>query len=230
VKSLIKSIAMIPLCAGALAAQTIGSLPDKSPYSDFSDGQRFGVVVGYLLTGNDAVGVQQKSAPAFGVRYDLPVGGPAYLWAQVFTSQSTRIILDYTQSAANRNIGSKNTGLIDAEVGLGMSMTGLRTWHKLQPLVNVGVGIVGGMGDAADVSGYQMMPAFTFSTGLGVRYVTGKNSEFRADFGFHFWDLKYPDNYRSTQGDAIAIKPNGGLSSFTASGLLTLGWSLRPFH
>ena len=229
-KKFLVVIALLALATTAAAAQTIGTLPDKSPFLDLHDGQRFGLVVGFLATGHDAVGVQQKSAPAYGVRYDLAVGGPAYLTGEIFASRSTRTIYDYTKSAATRNLTSQTTGLINANIGLGLSLTGTRSWHKLQPLVNVGVGIVGGLGDKADISGYQIRPAFSFSLGVGARYVTGKNSELRADAGFYFWSLKYPDSYRSTQGDAIAIRPTGALDSFTTNGLITIGWTLRSFR
>ena len=223
-------IALVAASATTAAAQTIGSLPDKSPFLDTSDKQRFGIIAGWLFTGSDAVGVQQKSAPAIGARYDLSVGGPAYLTASFFTSRSTRAVFDYTRPAASRNTGTQSTGLINANVGLALSLTGERSWHRIQPLFNLGAGIVGGLGDKADVSGYQIRPAFSFYTGFGVRFVTGKNSEFRADVGAYFWSLKYPDLYRSTQGDPIAIKPTGSLDSFTANGLLTLGWTLRSFR
>ncbi len=223
-------MALLASSAATAAAQTVGSLPDKSPFLDTGDKQRFGLVFGYLFTGKDAVGVAQKSAPAYGVRYDLAVGGPAYLTAEVFASRSTRAIFDYTKPAATRNVGTQTTGLINANIGLAVALTGTRSWHQLQPLFNIGAGIAGGLGDKADISGYQIRPGFSFFTGLGVRYITGKNSEFRADAGFYFWTLKYPDLYRSTQGDPIAIKPNGALDSFTANGLITIGWSLRSFR
>jgi hypothetical protein len=216
--------------ASTLGAQTIGTLPDQSPYNDLHDTQRFGLVAGWLATGRDAVGVGPKSAPIVGVRYDLAIGGPMYLTGTLFGTSTTRTILDYSRSAANRDIGTEATGLVNANVSVAMSLTGQRTWHHLEPLVNLGVGIVSAPGDKIDVSGYTFGTLLAFSYGAGLRYATGKNSELRLDVNQYWWQLKYPPLYRSTQGDPIAIKPTGGLSSYTANTALSLTWSVRHFR
>ncbi|HEV8411613.1 MAG TPA: hypothetical protein VGQ30_13970, partial [Gemmatimonadaceae bacterium] len=61
-KSLI-AIALVIATAATGAAQTVGSLPDKSPFLDVHDGMRIGIVAGWLATGSDPVGVGPKSAP-----------------------------------------------------------------------------------------------------------------------------------------------------------------------
>jgi hypothetical protein len=216
--------------APVLGAQTLGSLPDRSPYLDLDDSQRFGLIAGWLATGSDAVGVNPKSAPMVGVRYDLAIGGPMYLTGTVFGTSTTRTVLDYTKSAATRDIGSQGLGLVGANVSVAMALTGRRSWHHIQPLVNVGVGLVSGPGDKLDISGYQFGTKLAFSYGFGVRYATGRNSEFRFDLNQYWWKLSYPALYRSTQGDPVAIKPTGSLSSFAANTALTIGWSLRRFR
>lgn len=223
-------LAILLSCGSTLAAQTIGSVPDKSPYLDLHDGMRFGVVAGWLATGTDAVGVGPKSAPMLGLRFDLAVGGPVYLTGSLFGVSTSRTVLDYTKSAATRDIGTQSTALVNANVAIAMSLTGLRTWHRLQPLVNLGVGVVGAAGDKADVSGFKLGTMLSFSYGFGVRYSTGRNSELRFDLNQYWWQIKYPDLYRSTQGDPVAIKPTGGLSSYTANTALTIAWSLRSFR
>jgi len=230
VKKLILAVAMILSSAPSLAAQTVGSLPDQSPYLDLRDGQRFGLVAGWLATGTDAVGVGPKSAPMLGFRYDLSVGGPVYLTGSLFGVNTTRKVLDYAKGPASRDIGTQGTGLVNANVSVAMALTGQRTWHRLQPLVNIGVGIVSGVGDKIDVSGYTTPTMLSFSYGFGVRYATGHNSEFRVDVNQYWWQLKYPDSYRSTQGGPIAIKPTGSLGSYTANTALTLAWSVRSFR
>ncbi|MFI5246133.1 MAG: hypothetical protein ACHQQR_12950 [Gemmatimonadales bacterium] len=230
-KSLLsRTFALLLACGSSLAAQTVGSVPDKSPYLDLHDGMRFGVVAGWLATGSDVVGVGPKSAPMVGLRYDLAVGGPVYITGSLFGVSTTRTVLDYTKNAATRNIGTQSTTLVDANVAVAMSLTGLRTWHHLQPLVSLGVGVVGAPGDKADVSGFTLGTMLAFSYGFGVRYSTGRNSELRFDLNQYWWQLKYPDLYRSTQGDPVAIKPTGGLSSYTANTALTIAWSLRSFR
>lgn len=229
-KKPVLACALIVFSAAAGGAQTVGSLPDQSPFLDLRDGQRFGVIAGWLATGRDPVGVGPKSAPMVGVRYDLAVGGPVYLTGTLFGASTTRTVLDYTKSASNRDIGTQGTGLVDANVSVALSLTGLRTWHHLQPLVNLGVGVASGVGDQTDISGYKTGMMFSFNYGFGVRYSTGKNSEFRFDLNQYWWQLKYPPLYRSTQGSPVAIRPTGSLSAYTANTALTVGWSIRSFR
>jgi hypothetical protein len=229
-KSHVLTLALLCSAGSTLAAQTIGSLPDKSPYLDVHDEQRIGIVGGWLATGNDVVGVNPKSGPYVGVRYDLAIGGPMYLTGTVFGTSTTRTIFDYTRSAATRNLATQSTGLLVADVSAAISLTGPRTWHHLQPLINVGVGVVTAPGDKEDVSGYIFGTQFLFSYGLGVRYVTGHSSELRLDLNQYWWQVHYPDLYRSTQGDPVAIRPTGNLNSYTTNTALTIAYTLRIFR
>ena len=153
-----------------------------------------------------------------------------YLTGTLFGASTTRTVLDYTKSAATRDIGTQGTGLVNVNVAVALSLTGPRSWHRLQPLVNLGVGVVSAPGDKVDVSGYAIGTQFSFSYGFGVRWVTGRNSEFRFDLNQYWWQLKYPELYRSTQGDPVAIKAAGSLDSYTANTALTIGWTLRRFR
>lgn len=224
------ALALLIAFAPMAGAQVVGTLPDKSPFLDLHDGPQLGFVAGWLATGRDAVGVNAKSAAMVGARYDLSIGGPVYVTGMVFGGTTRRTVLDYTKAAALRNTGTRSLDLIDASVAIALSLTGKRTWHHLQPLVNIGVGVVSGPGDQGDISGYSFATAFQFSYGAGLRLVTSSRSEFRLDVNQFLWELKYPPLYRSTQGDPVAIKPTGSLSSWTANTGLTLAWSLRAFR
>ena len=224
------ALAALVALAPALHAQVVGTLPDQSPYLDIQDGQRLSVVAGWLQTGHDAVGVNAKSAPMYGVRYDLSIGGAAYISGVLFGASTDRTVLDYTKAVAHRDIGTHSLALIDGSAQLGLSLTGRRTWHRLQPLIYIGAGVVSGLGDTFDVSDDIFGTSFQFSYGAGLRFVASRNSEFRLDIQQYWWELKYPPLYRSTQGDPVAIKPTGSLSSWTANTALTLGWTFYMFR
>lgn len=228
-KSLL-AVALLIATGASLGAQVVGTLPDQSPFLDVQDGQRLTAFAGWLVAGHDAVGVNARSAPMFGARYDLSIGGPVYVTGLLFGASTDRTVLDYTKAAAHRNIGTQSFALLDASVQLGVALTGKRTWHRLQPLVNIGAGVVGGAGDPGDISGYAFQTSFQFSYGAGLRFIASKNSEFRLDINQYWWELKYPPLYRSTQGDPVAIKPTGSLSSWTANTALTLGWTFYTFR
>jgi len=213
-----------------LHAQEVGSLPEKSPYNDLRDGQRIGLVFGYLSTGRDPVGVNPQSGQLIGARYDWYAGGPVYLTGRLFTVASTRDILDYTKKPAFRLVGTQRCDIWGADVGMAMALTGNRSWHGFQPLVNLGVGMAGAPDDKEDVSHFSFSPTFAFSYGLGLRLVTGRNSEVRADVSWYYWQMKYPDLYRSTQGDTLAIRPTGSLSPYVGNRAVSVSWTLGIFR
>jgi hypothetical protein len=187
VSSLGAQVATPPLpptpAPAAPTSKPVGSFPDDSPYRDIGpDASRFGLVAGYLFTKKDEAGVGPKSMPLFGIRHDLHITGPAYMTTRLLGGTTTRTVLDYTKKAAQRNVGTKSTPMIAGDIGITMSATGDRTWHNLQPLFNVGLGIVSFPGDRdTDVSGFRLGTKLEFTYGLGARYITGKNSELRFD-------------------------------------------------
>jgi opacity protein-like surface antigen len=216
----------------APTAKPVGSFPDDSPFRDIGpDASRLGFVVGYLFTKKDEAGVGPKSMPLFGIRHDLHIAGPAYLTTRLLGGSTSRTVLDYTKKPAQRNVGTKSTAMIAGDVGISMSATGDRTWHNLQPLINVGVGIASFTGDKdTDVSGFRLGTKFEFTYGLGARYITGKNSELRFDLSWYAWQLKYPTTYRSTAVDPIAIKPTGTLSPWAGNRLISVGYTFGVFR
>lgn len=224
------TLAMGPTLGSRLPAQVVGALPERSPFADIRGGQRVGVVTGWMVTGRDPASVGPKGGPMIGARYDLHAGGPAYLTARLIGFSSERDILDYTKKVAQRRVGTRPGAILGTDLGLTIAATGDRSWRRLQPLMHSGAGLVFGIGDRSDVSGYRFATAFTFSWGLGARYVTGRTSELRADVTWYYWGLKYPETYRSTEGDTVAIRPSGTLSPWTGNRALTVSWTWGIFR
>jgi len=225
--------AILIAAVGATAnAQTIGTEPGNSLYADVVDGQRLSVIGGVIMYGKDPAKVGPKgSSPLAGLRYDVHMGGPAYFTARFLTGHSYRDILDYNQPSATRKVREKPSFLLLTDIGVTVSLTGERTWRGVQPLLFGGVGFALAPGDTRkDVSGYTFGNKFAFSTGLGVRWRTTKNTQFRADLGWYYWAMKYPDTYRSTTADPKAILPTGSLSPYYGSRAITVGYSWGIFR
>jgi len=236
--SRLRTTAFALACAAAslapvatLAAQ-VGTLPDQSPYKDLDDHQRVGLVAGLINFGRDGADVGPSgTAAAFGARYDLSIGGPGYLTVRALSASVTRNVLDYQLKPAQRLIGTKSSVLTNVDAGLALALTGERSWHNLQPLVNFDVGMIFSSGDnKSDVSGFALKPALSLSMGAGVRWITGSNSELRADVSVYYWQLHYPENYRSTAADPSAIVPTGTLTPWTTNRVFTLGWTWGIFR
>lgn len=221
------------LGAAPLAAQTVvGSEPDKSPFLDLSDGQRFGVIGGYVVTGPDLLGLHPKSAPAIGARYDLHMGGPAYLIVSALGAPTSRNVLDPTKKAGLRDAGTQSTTLLLTDVSLALSAVGERSWRGLQPLVHLGFGTATSLGDKADVGGYSMGTKFSFVGGLALRFITSKNSELRCDATWYYLGYAYPDAYHNKlSADSTSILPTTTkLKSGTLVNALTVSWTWGIFR
>jgi hypothetical protein len=228
------ALALTAPLAQPLAAQAsiVGTEPDKSPYQSIVDPTRVGGFGGLLFVTDNGPGVTPKSPiPIVGIRYDYHITGPTYFNASLASGHTTRTILDYNKSAATRNIGEKNTWLMALDVGFDLAPTGDRSWKGIQPLTHLGAGYVFTPGDTReDASGYTFGGKFSVSMGFGVRWVTGKNREFRADLGWRLWKMTYPGTYQSTVSDPIAIMPTGSLDSWTANRMLTVGYTWGVFR
>lgn len=215
--------------AAGLAAQAVGSTPENSPYQDVRGGQRLGLEAGYMVMARDPAGVGPQSTPYAGLRYDFHAGGPAYITSRVFGLSTDRDVLDYTKKAAVRHVGTQKLGVIGGDVGLAISITGDRSWHRLQPLLEGSGGFVSGIGEKEDVSRYAFGSRFYLTYGLGARYVTGKNSELRADLVWFAWQLKYPTTFQSTDADPVPIT-TGSLSPWTRNRTMTASWTWGIFR
>jgi hypothetical protein len=230
-KQFLLCVACFVPSAAPLAAQAVGSLPENSPYQDVRGGQRFGVEGGYLVTSRDPAGVGPKSGPYIGLKYDFHAGGPAYLSGRLFGLSTERDVLDYTRKAAVRRVGTESVKMLGGDAGLELALTGDRSWHKWQPLLEASGGFVSGIGAKTDVSGYKVGPRFYLTYGFGARYVFSQNTELRGDIVWFAWQLKYPDTYKSTDADPVAIVPTtGSLSPWTRNRLMSVSWSWGVFR
>jgi hypothetical protein len=228
------ALVVATVVATPVAAQStiVGTEPAKSPFQSIVDPTRVGGFAGLLFVTDNGPGVTPKSPiPIVGIRYDYHITGPTYFNASLASGHTTRTILDYNKSAATRNIGEKNTWLMALDVGFDLAPTGDRTWKGIQPLTHLGAGYVFTPGDTReDASGYTFGGKFSLSWGFGVRWVTGKNRELRADLGWRLWKMTYPGTYQSTVSDPIAIMPTGAMDSWTSNRMLTVGYTWGIFR
>jgi hypothetical protein len=229
-KQLVVTVVCLAAQAAPIAAQAVGALPERSPYEDLRGGQRLGIEAGYLVTGHDPAGVGPKSGPFAGLRYDFHAGGPAYLTSRLFGVSTTRDVLDYTKRQAFRRVGTQSSTLIGADGGLAIALTGNRSWHRWQPVIQSSLGFISGVGDKPDVSGYSLGTRFYLTYGLSARYIISQSSELRGDIVWFYWQLKYPETYRSTDGDPVSIRPTGSLSPWTGGRAMTLSWTWGIFR
>jgi hypothetical protein len=209
-----------------LAAQ-VGHTPQESPYVDLIYRHEITTFTGYFDTRRDPAGVAPRGAPLAGVRYALYLTGPASFTARVAYAQSERTVLDPLEPAATRVVlPAARVSLLMADAGLALSLTGFKSWRRLVPELNGGLGVISDFRTNADVGGFSFGTRFALTLGAGVRYVPAGRFQLRLDVTDNLYRIAYPDSYYRTASDGTTIlKPTQGKSLWTHNPSITLGVS-----
>ena len=222
------------LALGRPLSAQVGYDPARSPYRDVPWRQGITFAAGWYNAAIDPAGVAPRSAPMYGLRYDLQLAGPAQLTVRAMTTTSKRNLLDPRQPKATRFLGEVDAPLLFTDLGLTMNLTGQRSWHRLVPLIQFGAGVASDLKPASDVGNYKFGgtsgTTFALSFGTGVRYVPGgrfNRWEVRGDVTDYLFALKYPGSYISTATTPSVLKSNASSSSWRHNAGLTLGLTYR---
>ena len=216
-----------------LAAQ-VGYEPAKSPYQDVPWRQGITGIVGWYNAAVDPAGVAPRSAPMYGLRYDVQLAGPAQLTVRSVATMSKRHVLDPRQPRATRLLGEVSAPLLLTDVGIALNLTGQRSWHGLVPVVQFGAGVAADLKPASDVGNYKFGgtsgTTFALSLGTGIRYVPGgryNRWEVRGDVTDYLFAIKYPSSYISTAATPSILGSTASASSWRHNAGLTLGLTYR---
>lgn len=213
----------------ALRAQ-VGHKPTNSPYEDVKVGQTLSINGGWLVTGKDPAGVAAQSSPFAQLRYDVAVGGPAFLFARYSYAPSQRSLLVPSNVATKREIGTPSVSTNIMDVGLDVALTGRKTWRHLMPSVMGSFGLVSDF-QGVDTSSYKFGTKFTLSYGLGVRYVRPTGFQLRFDLSNYLWSYQYPDTYFIKASDSTAVLTNTkDRSKWKSNWAFTAGVALPIFR
>lgn len=212
------------LMASPLAAQ-VGHPPASSPYSDLEYKQEITPLFGYLRASVDPARTAPQSATMIGLRYELYLGGPVSLSSDLSRSFSTRTVIDPSQRAGARAVGTEDSPVNSLDLAVALSLTGRKSWHRIVPQIRGGVGVL--QSSAKDsVSGYAFGTPFAFVAGGGLKFVPGGRLQLRADVTDRIFKLKYPDSYYRPASDNTSVLSAGtARSSYTHHIGLTVGVS-----
>jgi len=228
VKIFLSAIALS--CIATTVEAQVGHLPDKSPFRDVETRQEFTFFGGNYSAGKDPIGIAPRDGPLFGVRYQIHVGGPAFLVGRWSHVNSERTAIDPTKVGAARALGDKKVSLNIFDLGLALNLTGEKSFHHIIPVVNVGAGIAG-CGCSVDSDPYTFGTPFAFTYGGGLKFVPGGRFVLTADWSNYLYQLKYPTAYYVTPtGGTAAVVGNQARSFWKNNRALTLGASLLFFR
>lgn len=196
-RALLALTALLATSAPLAAQQVVGHLPSQSPFRDVKASQHLTLEGGYFKAQQDEIGATPRSGALFGVRYDLPVSGPAVFYVRVDRVSSHREAFDPTKPAATRSLGQVNQALYLADLGFGLDLTGERTWHGVIPVIDAGLGVATAS-RATNKDPYNFGTQFAIRGDFGLRIVPGNGVELRLMAGPVMYQNKYPSSYFAT--------------------------------
>ena len=216
----------------APAAAQVGHVPQRSPYIDLEYRQEATVFGGYYNAGADHVGVAPGSGPIVGVRYDLRLGGPASLTSKFAYVSAQRTIIDPRRPADDRVVQADAAWPIYmADVGISLNLTGQRSYRRIVPFVNGGIGVASDLKGGADVGAWKFGTPFAFSLGAGIKWVPSGNLQARVDVIDQLYQIKYPNSYYVTASDGTAVlRVNDAKNDWTSNLGITFGVSYLFFR
>jgi hypothetical protein len=228
VKLFLSALALVGVATTARAQ--VGHLPENSPFRDVETRHEFTFFGGHYSPGRDQIGVAPRGGPMYGLRYEIHVGGPAFLMARWSHVNSERFPIDPTKTGSAAQLGKKSVSVNLYDVDLAISLTGEKSFHHIVPIVNLGAGVAT-CSCTVSPDPYTFGTPFAFSFGGGLRYVPGGRFQLRADWNDYLYQLKYPTQYYLNVGTGGAAAPPSQARSFWKNnGALTLGASLLFFR
>ncbi len=220
------AIAALLLTLTRTASAQVGYPPTQSPYRDLVFRQELSAVVGQYFGSTGRAGVGPRGGLAFGVRHEIRIGGPVQLTSRLVRVWSERLVLDPTRPDAERNIGIQDRPLYLADIGFSMNLTGRKSFHRLVPVVNAGLGVVSSLGEDSDPGGYEFGTTFALAFGGGIRWVPGGRLQLRLDVGDYLYQLSYPDAFFvAPPGGTPVLTPGRGTKEWKHNALISLGIS-----
>lgn len=214
----------------ALTSAQVGHLPANSPFEDVKVGQNLSIMGGWMSMKRDPANVAPASSLAAALRYDIAIGGPASLYARYVVAPSDRSVLVPTNPRATRVLRTSGVTTHQLDAGLDLALTGKKTWHRLVPSINGGAGVVSDFA-AIDTGSYQFGTKFSFSYGLGLRFLPRKGPMIRVDLTNFTWQYDYPDRYFVRASDTTSVLTDTrNRSSWRGARTVTVGVTLPLFR
>jgi len=227
VKQLLGALALAFIATTARAQ--VGHLPENSPYRDLETRQEFTFFGGRYTTGKDPIGVAPLDGPMYGIRYQVHVGGPAFLMARWSHVNSSRFAIDPTKNGAGRKLGKHDESINLYDIDLALNLTGEKSFHHIVPVINFGAGVASCSCSVTN-DPYTFGTPFAFTFGGGLRYVPGGRLQLTVDWNDYLYQIKYPTAYYVIPTGGTAAATNEARSFWKNNKALTFGASLLFFR
>ena len=183
------------VCPAARLSAQVGHDPVHSPFRDIIGRQEVAFMIGHFGGNTAKSGTGAQSASSMGIRYRNRLSGPLDFLLRANYIASQRLVLDPTKADSVRHVGVVNAGIIEADLGLSLTLTGSKTWHGLAPWLGIGIGVTMPAQGRTDPGGFKNAVSFTFAPSLGTSLMisrqVGLQFELRDNTIRYEWPLAY---------------------------------------
>ena len=218
------------LISASPARAQVGYPPDRSPFRDLEYRHELTLFGGMYSAGKDPAGVAPRGGPMGGLRYELRVGGPAHLMVRLSYVSSERRALNPSEPAATRDLGVHSASLAMIDAGISVNLTGKKSWRRLGPTVNGGIGVITG-GKDVENDPYRFGTPLAINYGAGLRYVPGGRFAMRLGVDGYLHKLEYPAAYYAATSDGTSVLDERQSTNFWKNNVaLTVGASYLFFR
>lgn len=223
-------VGAVSSAVSSAAAQVteVGYPPTRSPYVDLERSQELTLIGGYYHAHRDPADVGPQSGSVAGLHYEWRAGGPAHLVAELTRISSERNMINPFSTTGSRVVATASRPLYTADFGVGMSLTGAKSWHHFVPEIGSGVGFISDLRAQADSGGFRFGTRFAFNMNAGLRFVPGGGSRWqvRGDIKDRLYTLAYPESFYTAPSGGTAVLTTAQAKSFwTNNPTFTLGLS-----
>ena len=192
---LVAVLAVLSVCPPARLSAQVGHDPVHSPFRDIIGRQELAFMIGHFGGNTAKSGTGAQSSSSLGIRYRNRLSGPLDFLLRANYIPSQRLVLDPTKPDSVRNLGVVNSGIIEADLGLSLTLTGAKTWHGLAPWLGIGIGVTMPTQGRTDPGGFKNTVSFTFAPAVGTSLMIsrqlGLQLELRDNTIRYEWPLAY---------------------------------------
>lgn len=204
---------------GTAASAQVGFTPTQSPYLDLEHAQELTLFGGYFHGHRDPADVAPGGGFLTGLRYQWRAGGPALIIGELSRASSNSRVLNPFVVGTGRDLGTISRPLYSGSVGLGLSLTGGKSWHHIVPELATGLGFISDFRSQPDTGGFKFGTRFALNWGGGIRWVPGGSWSIRGDITNKLYTMSYPEAY---------FVPSTGVTPVVASTQARSFWTNNP--
>jgi len=174
-----------------LAAQQVGTAPERSPFKDILTHEGFTLFAGRFAGNPGAAVTGVRPGFMFGGRLQIRLSTALDAWATLGEVWTNRLQINAGSDTA-KVMGNLNVRLLAADLALALNLTGDKTWHGFAPYVAVGAGLATPSAKVVDPGGFELGTDFTVVPTIGTRFFISRSLALRFEARDYYYRYTFP--------------------------------------